>query len=86
MAALPHEPDRVATKDDIGGLRAEIAAQGTELRTEIARLDTRITVLEANLRGEIKAGNSELLRTLFFAMVTSNATLVGLVFAAIRLG
>lgn len=75
MAALPHEPDRVATKDDIGELRAEIAAQGT-----------RITVLEANLRGEIKAGNSELLRTLFFAMVTSNATLVGLVFAAIRLG
>lgn len=67
MTALPRDPDRFATKDDISMLRSEIA------------------VLEANLRGEIKAGNSELLRTLFFAMVASNATLVGLVFAAVRL-
>lgn len=73
MNAL-RNPDRVATKDDIGDLRAEIA-----------RLDTRITVVEANLRGEIKAGNSELLRTLFFGMLASNVTLVGLVFAAVRL-
>lgn len=61
MNALPRDPDRFATKDDLA-------------------------VLEANLRGEIKSGNSELLRTLFFGMVASNATLVGLVFAAARLG
>lgn len=67
MTALPRNPDRFATKDDI------------------ARLDAKIDVLEANLRGEIKAGNSELLRTLFFDMLASNATLVGLVFATVRL-
>jgi hypothetical protein len=60
MTALPRDPDRFATKDDLA-------------------------VLEANLRGEIKAGNGELLRTLFFGMLASNATLVGLVFAAVRL-
>ena len=66
MTALPRDPDRFATKDDI------------------ARLDAKIDGLGANLRGEIKAGNSELLRTLFFGMLASNATLVGLVFATIR--
>jgi hypothetical protein len=78
MNALPRDPDRFATKDDVTGM-------GAELRMEIARIDARIDVLEANLRGEIKVGNSELLRTLFFGMLASNATLVGLVFAAVRL-
>jgi hypothetical protein len=54
-------------------------------KEDIVRLDARIDVLEANLRGEIKAANNELLRTLFFGIVASNATLVGLVFAAVRL-
>jgi len=45
-----------------------------------------LAVLEANLRGEITSANSDLLRTLFFGMVASNATLVGLVFAAVRIG
>ena len=61
MNALPLDPDRFATKDDLA-------------------------VLEANLRSEIKAANSELMRSLFFGMIASNATLVGLVFAAVRLG
>ncbi len=68
MTALPRDPDRFATKDDIALVRADMQT------------------LEANLRGEIQAGNSELLRTLFFGMLASNATLVGLVFAAVRLG
>ena len=67
MTALPRDPDRFATKDDI------------------ARLDAKIEVLEANLRAEFRAGNTELLRTLFFGMLASNATLVGLAFAAARL-
>jgi len=71
MNALPRNPDRFATKDDL-------AVLGNDLRAEIA-------VLEANLRGEIKSANSDLLRTLFFGMVGTNATLVGLVFAAVRL-
>lgn len=54
-------------------------------KEDIVRLDARIDVLEANLRGEIKAANNELLRSLFFGMIASNATLVGLVFAAVRL-
>jgi hypothetical protein len=77
-------------------LRAEMATQGAELRTEMANvrgelavlgteLRGEIAVLGSDLRGEIKAGNAELLRTLFFGMVASNATLVGLVFAAVRL-
>ena len=46
-----------------------------------------LAVLEANLRSEIKAANSELMRTLFFfGMIASNATLVDLVFAGVRLG
>ncbi len=60
MTALPRDPDRFATKDDLA-------------------------VLEANVRGEIKAEIGGLLRTLFFGMIASNATLVGLVFAAVRL-
>lgn len=75
MSVFDRDPDRFATKDDTA-----------LVRTDIARLDSRIDVLEANLRGEIKAANADLLRTLFFAMVASNATLVGLVFAAVRLG
>ncbi len=38
------------------------------------------------LRGEMKAGQADLLRTIFFGMVASNATLVGLVLAAVKLG
>ncbi len=58
--------------------RTDLAALGSGLRGEMA-------VLRSELRGEVKAGNAELLRTLFFAMVASNATLVGLVFAAVKL-
>jgi hypothetical protein len=54
-------------------------------KADIALVRADMATLEANLRGEIKAANSELLRTLFFGMVASNATLVGLVFAAVRL-
>lgn len=74
MTALPHDPDRFATKDDIG-----------EVKTEITTLRADMAVLEANLRREITTANSDLLRSLFFGMVGTNATLVGLVFAAVRL-
>lgn len=40
----------------------------------------------AAFRAEMHAAHSELLLKLFFGMVASNATLVGLVFAAVRLG
>ena len=40
----------------------------------------------AAFRAEMHAAHSELLLKLFFGMVASNATLVGLVLAAVRLG
>lgn len=61
MAALPRDPDRFATKDDIA-------------------------VLGSELRGEIRASQAEIVRTLLFTIIASNATLVGLVLAAVRLG
>jgi len=79
MNALPRDPDRFATKDDLAGL-------GNELRSEIAVLRGDLTVLRHDLQAEIIGRNSDLLRTLFFGMVASNATLVALVFAAVRLG
>ena len=85
----------VATRTDLAalanGLRGEMSVLASELRGEMAELrgDLRGEMAElrgemAELRGEMKAGNAELLRTLFFAIVASNATLVGLVFAAVR--
>lgn len=75
----------VATRADLAalgnGLRGEMSALRSELRGEMAELRGEM----AELRGEMKTGNAELLRTLFFAMVASNATLVGLVFAAVKL-
>jgi hypothetical protein len=47
---------------------------------------TDLDALRLELRGEIKAAHAELLMKLFFGMVASNATLVGLVLAAVRLG
>ena len=78
MTAIARDPDRFVTKDDL-------AILGAGLHTEITRLDAKIGVLEANLRGQMHALNGSLLRTLFFGMIASNATLVGLVFAAVRL-
>ncbi|WP_436793841.1 hypothetical protein [Actinospongicola halichondriae] len=43
-------------------------------------------VTKAELRSELARLEGELLTKLFFEMVASNATLVGLVFAAVRLG
>ena len=72
----------VATRTELvalgSGLRAEMSVLGSELRGEIKAGN-------AELRGDIKAATSEVLRTMFFGMVASNATLVGLVFAAVRL-
>ena len=79
----------IATKADLvalsTSLRGEMAELRGGLRGEMAELRAELRGEVAELRGEMKAGNAELLRTLFFAMVASNATLVGLVFAAVKL-
>jgi len=69
-------PERAATMTDLlppvgwGDL-----ATKRDLQTEIGAL-----------RAEMHSAHSELLLKLFFGMVASNATLVGLVLAAVRLG
>ena len=100
MDALPWDPDRSVTKDDLavssGELRTEMADLKTDLRTEMADLRTELrTGLAdvrgelrtglADVRGEIKASAADVTRTLMFGMIASNATLVGLVFAAVKL-
>lgn len=101
MTSLPASTERLATTEDIEALDARVDALGARLDSNIdalgARLDAKIEILEANLRREMAAANgelvrhlgernSDLLRTLFLGMVGTNATLVGLIFAAVRLG
>jgi hypothetical protein len=84
----------MATLD--ANLRAEMATLDATLRSEVTHLRSEMAALEANLRSDVATLGSDLrveildatnglLRTLFFGMVGTNATLVGLVFAAVRL-
>jgi hypothetical protein len=57
-----------------------------DVHAEIGGLRSEMQAGFAELRSEMHAAHSELLLKLFFGMVASNATLVGLVFAAVRLG
>lgn len=72
MNAIPSDLRQLATKDDL-------AVLGSDIRAEMA-----------DLRGELRSGIHEsaasTIRTIVFAMIATNATLVGLVFAAVRLG
>ena len=45
-----------------------------------------LELVRADLRAEIRAANAELLHKLWFGLVASQATLVGLVVAAVQLG
>jgi hypothetical protein len=45
-----------------------------------------LLVLGAELRSEIAAMGASVTRTIMFGTIASNATLVGLVFAAVKLG
>lgn len=72
MNAIPADPQALATKDDL-------AVLGSDLRSEMADL-------RGELRSEIHESATTTIRTIVFAMIASNATLVGLVFATVRLG
>jgi hypothetical protein len=65
----------IVTTRDLDGLRSEMHAGFAELRAE----------MHAGF-AEMHAAHSALLIKLFFGMVASNATLVGLVLAATQLG
>jgi hypothetical protein len=66
---------------EVAGLRGEFAG----LRGEVAGLRGEMHAMGSDLRAEFRALNAETLRTMVLAMVASNATLVGLVFAATQL-
>ena len=78
----------VATKRDLADVRTEMAAMAKEMATkaELGELRTEMRVGFADLRTEIATSQRQLLQHLLFALVASNATLVGLVFAAVKLG
>jgi len=76
--------------------RADLAALGTSIRGEMLVLRSvlrgEMTAMEGGLRSDMAAMEgglrgeiAKLRNDLFFAMVASNATLVGLVFAAVKL-
>ena len=64
IKALPSEPDRLATKDDLAvlgsDLRTEMAELSTELRTEMADLRTELKTEMADLRTELKTEMADL--------------------------
>lgn len=72
LTSLPHTADRFATKDDLAVLSAELRA---EISTGVG-----------SLRAEMHEALAHNLRTTMLGMIASNATLVGLVFAAVKLG
>jgi len=57
IKAMPPEPERLATKDDLavlgGNLRAEMAALRTDLKTEMADLRTEMADLRTELKTEM---------------------------------
>ena len=75
----PHDWSGFATKTDltteVATLRAEVTSMGTELRAEMTALEGRLNLAMASQT-----------RTLVFSMLACNVTLVGLTFAAARLG
>ena len=72
----PDEWNRLATKDDL-----RTAIDG--LRQEMRDFERRITE-HVDLRVKASAGEST--RLLFFSLLASQATMVGLVLAAVKLG
>lgn len=93
IKAVPAEPDRLATKDDLavlgGDLRAEIAHLRTELKTEMAdvrtELKTEMAHLRTDLTAEMRDRTGEQTRTIMLGLVGSISTLAvtQLVIAAI---
>ncbi|HEY9556314.1 MAG TPA: hypothetical protein VIR58_06250 [Acidimicrobiales bacterium] len=77
MNALPADPEALATSSHVTDV-------GAEVRAEISKLDSRLAVTEANLRGDFKSSSDELLRILFVGVLAINLTIIAIAFAAAR--
>jgi len=71
--------------DEAGTLMDSLPRAVDELVTR-DYLDLRLSTLEAELRGTIDQRAADIIRIFVFTIIASNATLVGLVFAAVKLG
>jgi hypothetical protein len=86
---LPPDASQLATKADLGELRAGTKADLVEVRAEMAELRADMRADLAELRSEMHQGFSEQTRTLAMWMISTTVTCVtfsvGSVFAAAAL-
>ena len=79
----PDEWNALALKADVDDLRTELREFRAEMRQDMRDFERRITE-HVDLR--VKASVGESTRLLFFSLLASQATMVGLVLAAVKLG
>jgi len=79
----PSEWNALALKSDVEELRTEMREFRAEVRQDMRDVERRITE-HVDLR--VKASVGESTRLLFFSLLASQATMVGLVLAAVKLG
>jgi hypothetical protein len=75
IKALPPDPERLATKDDLallgGDLRREMAELRGDLRTEMADLRTEMADLRTDVKTEMRDLTSGQTRTMMLGLVGS---------------
>ena len=80
---LATRSDLALLRSDVEELRSEMREFRTEMRQDMRDFERRITE-HVDLR--VKASVGESTRLLFFSLLASQATMVGLVLAAVKLG
>ena len=77
ITGLRREIATLATKEDLAGLRGEMHEMGADLRDEMHRMDAEMHQIEATLRGEISKVQERLTVRLGGAIAAAVAILVG---------
>ena len=76
ITGLRREIATLATKEDLAGLRGEMHEMGADLRDEMHRMDAEMHQIEATLRGEISKVQERLTVRLGGAIAAAVAILV----------